>query len=60
MYLDDIAVYILGVIGIIAFLALSGFVEGGNYMAAIVSLAIMAVSFRIALSLEGKIEHKKR
>lgn len=59
MYLDDIGIYTLGSIGIMAFIALAGFAEGGNYMAAILSLLIMIVSLGIAVRLDSK-QTKKR
>jgi len=59
MYLDDIGAYFFGSIGIMAFIALAGFAEGGNYMAAIISIVIMAVTLWIALKLDGR-QTKKR
>lgn len=59
MYMDDIGTYIFGSIGIMAFIALAGFAEGGNYMAAVICIVIMAVTLWIALKLDSR-ETKKR
>lgn len=59
MYLDDIGIYALGSIGIMAFIALAGFTEGGNYLAAVLSMVIMIVTLGIAVRLDRK-QTKKR
>ena len=60
MYVRDIAIYVLGYIGIMCFILLAGFVEGGNLIAALVCLVIMSVSFQVAVHLDAKTKEKRK
>lgn len=60
MYMDDVAIYVLGGIGFISFILLAGFAEGGNMIAALICLVIMVGSFNVALYLDNKIEAKRK
>lgn len=60
MYADEIVMYALGIVGILSFILMTGFVEGGNLIAAVVCLAIMFTAFHIGLFIDGKKAKRKR
>lgn len=60
MYADDVAVYVLGFVGLLSFILMAGFVEGGNLIAAVVCMAIMIIAFHVALYLDEKSKAKRK
>lgn len=59
MYLDELAIYVIGTIGIICFILLAGFAEGGNYIGAIVCLIMMTIMFGVAVKLDNQSKRKR-
>ena len=60
-YLEDVLIYVFGTVGIIAFILLAGFAEGGNTIAAVVSLMILLIALSIAVRMDQKNRvHEKR
>ena len=59
MYLDELATYVIGSIGIVCFLLLAGFAEGGNYTGAIICLVMMTIMFGVAVKLDNQNKRKR-
>lgn len=59
MYLDDIATFVIGSVGIVCFILLAGFAEGGNFVGAIVCLIMMAIMFGVAVKLDNQSKRKR-
>lgn len=59
MYLDDIATFVIGSVGIVCFILLAGFAEGGNYTGAIVCLVMMTIMFGVAVKLDNQSKRKR-
>lgn len=60
MYLEDVLTYAFGFVGIIAFILLAGFTEGGNYTAALASLMVLLIAFSIAVRMEQESREQEK
>ena len=59
MYLDECVIYVTGTIGILCFIGIAGFAEGGNYTGAIVCLIMMTIMFGVAVKLDNQSKRKR-